>query len=281
MNKSSTSTDLSTAAVQGCPHAARAAAAGASHQDSGNTVLPIRGETDGPPGAASPQLYTFNQVKNLMPADHPLTTMTAWIKSFLARPHPDLGRSGPVCPFVPGAIAQDTIWLAHVAEGRGSRDAIVDIVRGYRDLFLELEPKTGDSSMMKAMVIVFPNVPSDDAGVIDEVQLALKPLFVEDGLMIGEFHERNDGAGLRNPDFRPLRSPIPSLAIRFMVESDLPFLHRPLYTPDVRAGFIRSYIRRLGTTISRNSFDIALNALIAAHIQLQDVGERVQSLPFV
>ena len=25
-----------------------------------------------------------------------------WIKTFVARPHKDLGRAGPVCPFVPG-----------------------------------------------------------------------------------------------------------------------------------------------------------------------------------
>jgi hypothetical protein len=37
--------------------------------------------------------------------------------------------------------------------------------------------------------------------------------------------------GLRNPDFRPLRSPVPMLAIRHMVESDLLFMTRPRYTP--------------------------------------------------
>jgi hypothetical protein len=281
------STEISNAAAQGCPHAARAAAAAAaaavvSSDDAATAMLHIRAEPEATPVAPDPQIYSFKQVRNNLEPDHPLAVTTAWIKSFLARPHPDLGRSGPVCPFVPGANGQDTIWLASVPEGRGDRQVIIDIVSRYRDLFLELEPRTGDSAMMKAMVIVFPNVPSDDAGVIDEVQLALKPLFVEDGLMIGEFHERNDGGGLRNPDFHPLRSPIPSLAIRFMVESDLPFLHRPLYTPDLRAGFIRSYIRRLGTTISRNSFDIALNALLAAQIQLtQEVSNTAQSMPIL
>jgi hypothetical protein len=285
-NVTATLTAAGTAAAQGCPHAARAAAAASAaavaatdRDDIAGAMLHARDTGDALPSAAGPELYTFTQVKALMPDDHPLAITTSWIKSFLARPHKDLGRPGPVCPFVPGAITQDTIWLANVPEGRGDRQAIIDIIGRYRDLFLELEPKTGDSAMMKAMVIVFPNVPSDDAGVIDEVQFELKSQFVEAGMMIGEFHERNDGGGLRNPDFRPLRSPIPSLAIRFMVETDLPFMNRPLYSPSVRAGFIRSYIRRLGTTISRHSFDVALNSLIAAQLQLRDeVGETVQQL---
>ncbi len=42
--------------------------------------------------------------------------------------------------------------------------------------------------------------------------------------MIGQFHPRCDNPGLWNTDFRPLRSPLPLLAIRRMVVFDLPFL---------------------------------------------------------
>jgi hypothetical protein len=30
----------------------------------------------------------------------------------VVRPHEDLGRAGPVCPFVPGALERKTLWLA-------------------------------------------------------------------------------------------------------------------------------------------------------------------------
>ncbi|HKR60223.1 MAG TPA: hypothetical protein VJS64_10860, partial [Pyrinomonadaceae bacterium] len=33
-----------------------------------------------------------------------LRTVADWIKSFIARPHKDLGRDGAVCPFVPEAL---------------------------------------------------------------------------------------------------------------------------------------------------------------------------------
>jgi len=233
--------------------------------------IPIR-EEGGVTAAAAvpPELFTFAQVDRIAAPGSPLKTIANWMREFLARPHRELGRPGPVCPFVPAAITQDTVWLAGVSLGRGDRQAIVEIVGIFRDLFLQLEPKSGELAMMKAMVIVFPNVPSDDAGVIDDVQSELKGRFVDAGLMIGEFHERNESPGLRNPNFRPLRSPIPSLAIRHMVETDLPFLHRPLYPPPVRSEFIRSYIRRLGATIARSNFDAALEALVTAEMEMRD-----------
>jgi len=40
-----------------------------------------------------------------------LHTVADWIKSFVARPNKDLGRAGPVCPFVPGAWERKTLWL--------------------------------------------------------------------------------------------------------------------------------------------------------------------------
>ena len=47
-----------------------------------------------------------------------LRTVADWIKSFVVRPHKDLGRDGPVCPFVPEALERKTHWLAseHIAD---------------------------------------------------------------------------------------------------------------------------------------------------------------------
>jgi hypothetical protein len=42
--------------------------------------------------------------------------------------------------------------------------------------------------------------------------------------MIGEFHLLNNNSGLRNPDFYPLRTPYPALAIRHIVASDIAFM---------------------------------------------------------
>ena len=49
-----------------------------------------------------------------------LHAVADWIKTFVVKPHKDLGRAGPVCPFVPGSLERKTLWLA--PEQIGDRD---------------------------------------------------------------------------------------------------------------------------------------------------------------
>merc|ERR1719359_2143873 len=93
----------------------------------------------------------------------------------------------------------------------------------------------------RAVILVFPDVPINRADkVIDDTQNRLKDDFVKDGLMLGEFHLLNNSAGLRNPDFYPLRTPYPCLALRHMVPSDLPFLKR-------RKAWTEAYLQQFET----------------------------------
>ena len=39
-------------------------------------------------------------------------TIADWTRDFVAQPHPQVGRAGSVCPFVPPAIESDTLWFA-------------------------------------------------------------------------------------------------------------------------------------------------------------------------
>ena len=47
--------------------------------------------------------------------------------------------------------------------------------------------------------------------------------YVEDGVVLGEFHERNEGSAIRNPSFQPFKSPVPFLLMRHAVVSDWMF----------------------------------------------------------
>ena len=60
-----------------------------------------------------------------------LRAVADWIKTFVARPHKDLGRAGPVCPFVPGALERKTLWLA--PEQIADR-SVPDVVAAHRRL---------------------------------------------------------------------------------------------------------------------------------------------------
>jgi hypothetical protein len=221
--------------------------------------------------AFQPRLIRISEVEQNCDAMSPLKCVADWIRSFLAHPHPHLGRKGTVCPFVPVALGLDTVWMAEMGETTPSFEQISAIITDYRNIFLETEPKNGPEAINKAFLVVFPSLTNhgrDGAAIIDKVQAHLKKYFVEMGLMLGEFHAANETPGLRNPDFRPLRSPIPMLAIRHMVESDLPFLIRTTYPPLLRSTFLRSYLFRLGGTLSEDKFNEALNGLISAEVAL-------------
>jgi hypothetical protein len=160
-----------------------------------------------------------------------LRAVADWAEEYLSRPHPDLGRTGPVCPYVSTSLRRRLFYLtvcsggAELYTGSG-RERLRDVIATYRDWFTDLDPSDGVSAQFKTILILFPDVSAADApDVIDRTQAALKPSFVEQGLMIGQFHQLPPAeGGLWNADFRPLRSPVPLLAIRHMVPSDLPFL---------------------------------------------------------
>lgn len=172
-----------------------------------------------------------------------------YLREFLAKPHGLVGRRGPVCPFVPVSLKKSTVYIsavrtAHVEGGPETvKSEIAKMVKSFLPEFKRLEPNSGRLVANKAVVFVFPDVANNVAcRVIDEVQLECKPFFVAEGLMIGEFHRRNNACGLRNPDFYPLRTPFPSLALRHMVPSDLAFLSPDKYAPKLRVKFLSSFL---------------------------------------
>jgi hypothetical protein len=154
-----------------------------------------------------------------------LQSVADWIKSFIVRPHKNLGRAGPVCPFVPESLDRKTLWLApaHIAE-RGVPE-VVELMSGYKKLFLDTQPIDGDDIAYKVVVVVFTDLPAGRAqGVFDDVlqQLAV-PSYAEDGILFGPFYEGNEGTALYNASFRPFQSPVPFLFVRHGVVSDWKF----------------------------------------------------------
>jgi hypothetical protein len=148
-----------------------------------------------------------------------------WIKTYVVRPHKDLGRTGPVCPFVPGALERRTLWLAPEQIADRDMPAVVELMNGYERLFLEARPTDGDDAKYKVIVVVFTDLPADRAqGVFDGVleQLAL-PSYAEDGIVFGPFYDGHEGTAIYNSSFRPFSSPVPFLFVRYGVVSDWKF----------------------------------------------------------
>jgi hypothetical protein len=154
-----------------------------------------------------------------------LRAVADWIKTFVARPHKDLGRAGSVCPFVPVSLERQTLWLAPEKVGDRSVAEVVDLIRGYQRLFLDAEPTDGDDATYKSFVVLFTDLSADRAKeLFDDVleQLAV-PSYVEDRFVMGGFYEGNEGTAIYNPSFRPFTSPVPFLLVRQAVISDWKF----------------------------------------------------------
>jgi len=216
------------------------------------------------------QLYTPDEIDQIQQDIPYLVETWNWLRSSLAKPHRDLGRVGPVCPYIPKALNLNSIRLKVIRSKNLERQDISAIVLNYLNAFLDLEPKDPEEAIYKAIILIFPDVTHEDAPrLVDSVQKQLKPLFVESGLMLGEFHKYNETPGLHNANFRPLRSPTPMLAIRFMVESDLPFL---ISADDLncRVRYLEAYLKRFKNQFRNESnFSKASQALALAKANLQ------------
>lgn len=188
-----------------------------------------------------------------------------WTADYLCRTHPDLGRTGDVCPYTEVSMREGLLFSAvcHVFDA-DPRPAMIQVMRQTMKDFESRAPQIGNRVGLKAMLVLFPSLEGE---WVDDVQETLSLEFVSRFLMIGEFHAECQKPGLHNQAFKPLRSPIPLLAVRNMMLTDLAFLKGS----DVKLHY---YLQRFG--------DTALNAisayLRAPHDEVTvDVAQRLEA----
>jgi uncharacterized protein DUF6875 len=170
-----------------------------------------------------------------------LRSVAGWIESFVSKPHKDLGRAGPVCPFVPVSLERKTLWLTPEKVADRSVSDVVDLISGYQRLFLDSRPTDGEGATYKSFVVLFTDLPADRAGEFfaDVLEHLAVPSYVEDGFVMGGFYEGNEGTAIYNASFRPFTSPVPFLLVRLAVVSDWKFF---LENED----WLRRWTRRYG-----------------------------------
>ena len=154
-----------------------------------------------------------------------LRAVADWTKTFVIKPHRDLGRPGPVCPFTTVALEQKALWLAAEPSAGRSTPEVIQLITGYQRLLLANPPIDGDAASNKSIVVVFTDLPATQAkdffgAVLEQIGMSS---YAKDGLVMGPFYEGNDGTAIYNPNFRPFTSPVPSLLMRRAVISDWKF----------------------------------------------------------
>ena len=171
-------------------------------------------------------LEDVSRTSKLVESDlNALHAVADWIKTFVVRPHKDLGRAGPVCPFVPVGLERKTLWLAPERTADRNVPDVVQLIKGYNKLFLDTQPIDGDDANYKSIVVVFADLSTDRAKILFDgvLQHLGVPSYVEDGLVLGGFYESNEATAIYNASFRPFTPPVPFLLVRHAVIDDWKF----------------------------------------------------------
>lgn len=190
---------------------------------------------------------TMEQARQGAWADDPaMQTLIGWVESYLMRGHADLGRTGAVCPFTKQAAKLDTVRLAISRAGPDDADEAFALIR---KCFAELEeiPCKPGMEHFRTIIVGFPDCATPEGmTMLEGVQKGHKFYSLSRFRMIGYMFAGNEATGLWNPDFRPLRAPMPVLAIRHLVEQDAPFAARhPLLMVPYLAKFKIAGLKRL------------------------------------
>jgi hypothetical protein len=206
-------------------------------------------------------LHSFSDVSSagfwqgLAPQDAiALRTVTAWTRSYLMSDHPELGRDGNVCPFTSMGARIDTLRFGvSDATSKDTQRIHAELLQ----LFDEFDkiPYPRKMETYRAILIGFPNC-GDPEGIaaLAKVQKSLRLLSFRRARMIGVFHPQADAPGLWNPEFRPLRSPIPVIALRSLVVEDAAFvLRHPLLAPAYLLNFPLAGPRQLAERMLQRS----------------------------
>lgn len=176
-----------------------------------------------------------------------------WLSNFIGKPHPNLGRPGAVCPFVPSSIKKNFITLGVIRTIKNTKEEAIEKLTPLVDFFYKLEPTAGANVALKCLVIFFPDIdPVNAQDFIDEGHRTLKKHYVSNGLMIGEFHPSSLVPGYYNKNFYPMASPVPAFAVRYMSAHDIQFLNRPVDSVEMRLFYIQHYLKFVGNKLAAN-----------------------------
>lgn len=155
-----------------------------------------------------------------------LQSIEQWVDDYLMQPHPELGRKGAMCPYMAHAMRINHVFVTLLPGADFALSDLCDYIRQSRSTFQAMSSKTAKEAQYRCILMLFPELAHNASDeLFQRVLEVLKTEFVQQGLMLGEFNGvPPEKYGLHNPNFKPLYAPVPLLAIRHMVKTDILFL---------------------------------------------------------
>ena len=168
-----------------------------------------------------------------------------WFRNFLAKSHPELGRTGHVCPYAEAFLEHDSIRWEIVSEPISIDEIHAIVHRVLQQRMLELKDPSRDP--LQVDIILFETYSTiEDSRILDAVHHYQKLAFMDRGLMVGQFHPYNLYPGVHNKAFHPQKSPTFFIAVREMVRGDWVFLAQDLETRAKKLEAIADFERKTG-----------------------------------
>ncbi len=159
-------------------------------------------------------------------AGSPLAAVTDWLDGYIVKAHPELGRGGAVCPYT--LIARKCGALRfYQSPIRPEQEAqALELLHEAIDDLEHIPTARGDEQY-QVIIIAFPDCESREGLAMLQRVLKLSRLAAMMRFrMLGFMHAGAEAEGLWNPEFRPLKAPLPLLVVRRLVETDAPFISR-------------------------------------------------------
>ncbi len=173
-----------------------------------------------------------------------------WVSGYTPRPHPDLGRSGVVCPYMVKALRRDYVHMVEFDATRGD-EALMALARELLARMRRRADELGSDRIYLVNMVVPYGLPDDELkAMVERVHTALKPEWVEAGFMVGDFWPDHETIGLHNDDFRPFTSPLPLLGMRHIVPADLVFFVKHEREPGRRKWCLEMFRKNFATQLN-------------------------------
>lgn len=179
-------------------------------------------------------------------SDGQLEQVNAWLREYVAMGDPRVGRAGPVCPFMPRALTQESVQtrMRSDIDGFSESQLVDELCAEISDFGRAGPPASNSGVVLDSNIVVMPRLDAAGWRRLDAAYEQLKRLAVTSGKMVGIFHPRCDDRAVRNSEFRVSVSPVAMMAIRYMAPHDILFLHdSPRWFAEYDSRF-RSYFER-------------------------------------
>jgi len=164
-----------------------------------------------------------------------------WAIQYLTNPHPDLGRTGAVCPYMPRSVRSDYLTMRSFDATRGDAE-FIELAHHMLAEMIERSAIVGSDRIYLVIMVVPYGLPDQDLrAMVERVHNAVRSHYNQHGYMAGDFWPDHEAKGLYNENFHPFASPVPMFGIRHMIPADLRFFVKQEPTARSRMNQLQRY----------------------------------------